>query len=398
MCEVKIMYRLRSRVTTWHYGGRRVFVRADLNVPRGQGGKIFDFKLHRACTTIDAILGRGGRIVLASHRGRPVAQEPALSMRNLVPWFSHNGYRVAFAKTCDEARARASEPFVLLENLRFFQGELMADDNFARELASLGDFYVNDAFAALHRADTSLTLVPTYFDPRARGIGLLVEDEVHELNKLVCDAPRPFVLIVGGSKVHDKAQRIEHMLDKVDVLLVVPAFACACAAASGGRVGMSHIDARDIEACATLLEKAQRANVPVRVPLDYQVARGTLEGQLSITRTGVIEPGDVGVSIGPRTARAYASEIHQAGTVFYNGLAGFLERYETLAGARAILQAMAHAHQARTIIGGGQTVAAAELCGFSRAMTFCSTGGGATLTYLAHMPFASLEVLDPEIF
>jgi phosphoglycerate kinase len=389
-------YLLESQIKCWNLDGKRVFVRADLNVAIHDGIIVNDYRLRKVKQTLKLIIRHGGSIVLASHLGRPSKTESQYSLKQLLPWFQQNDFSIIFASSPEQAasttKSMAPGSILLLENLRFFPGEKSNDPHFAQILAQLADYYVDDAFAALHRMDNSITLVPRYFDESKRTIGLLVEHELRMLNRLLIKPIKPFVLIIGGSKIHDKIQLIEYLVPHIDTILLCPAIVFSFLKALGISVGKSLVDQESVALCRTILEQAQQHNCKVIMPLDLQVADQTIDGSLSIVDIQKIPATSIGISIGPKTIDLYRHEIAQAKTIFYNGLMGFQERPETLQGMHAILQAMATSH-AFTVIGGGDTVGTAESLGLADSLSFCSTGGGATLNYLSGQPLPGIEAL-----
>lgn len=389
-------YLLESQIKGWNLEGKRVFVRADLNVPIYDGIIANDYRLRKVTQTLKLIIRHGGSIVLASHLGRPAKPEAQYSLQQLVPWFQNNGFTITFAASPEQAepltKTMAPGSIVLLENLRFFPGEQSNDTHFAQTLARLADYYVDDAFATLHRTESSIALVPRYFDESKRTIGLLVEHELRMLNRLLIDPIKPFVLIIGGCKVTDKIKLIEHLVPHVDSILLCPAIAFSFMKAVGLSVGRSLVDPESISLCRAILGQAQQHNCQVIMPIDLQVADQSIDGALSIVDVQAVPNTSVGISIGPKTIELYRQKITQAKTIFYNGLMGFQERPETLQGMHSLLQAMTNSH-AFTSVGGGDTVGAAESLGFADSLSFCSTGGGATLSYLSGQPLPGIEAL-----
>ena len=387
-------YLIKSNLANWNLEHKRVLMRADLNVPLSAGTIIDDFRLKQIQPTLDYIISHGGSIVLASHMGRPTQPDPALSTRNLITWFTANNYRVEFAENLEVAHKKISSlpdgTMLLLENMRFFKGETKQDPVFACSLATLADYYVNDAFGTLHRTDSSVTLVARYFSQDHRTIGLLVERELQMLNKLLINPARPFILIVGGAKVREKIPLIDHLLNSIDCLILCPATVFSFMYAQGQKIGRSLVDPSSAPSCKAIMEKALSGDKTIIMPLDYQIAANNLNGPLSLVAADKIPHDAMGISIGPKTEQQFANDLVNAGTIFYNGLMGLEERPETLQGFRAIVQAMIQS-KAYTAIGGGDTVAAAVKLGLANQLSFCSTGGGATLTYISGQPLAGIE-------
>jgi phosphoglycerate kinase len=388
-----------SQLPHWNLTNKRVFLRADLNVPIQHGTIVNDFKLKSIVPTLDLLLKQHAAVVLASHLGRPKGFDPELSTKPLGAWLETHGYQVQFIPYKEHNPFNEVRPapgnIVLLDNMRFYPGEQTHEmaPLFAQQLASLADYYVHDAFALMHRTDTSVTAVPRLFDASHRTIGLLVEKEVNALSKLVHNPEKPFVLIIGGGKVADKIPLLTGMLDRVTHILLCPAIVFTFLKTENRQTGKSLVDNEQIASVKTFMELATKKGVELIFPIDYQVAQGTLNGPLSVTSADNFPIDGVGMSIGPQTAQLFATYITAAKTVFFNGLPGITYRPETLQGAHAIFQAMAQA-PGFTVIGGGDSVAAAESLVDVSKISYCSTGGGATLSYLAHKTLPGLELFE----
>jgi len=373
-----------SQLPNYDLKNQRVFLRADLNVL--SDGKITnDYRLKALLPTIDLILKKGGKIILATHIGRPTEYDAQLTTYHLVSWLSKNGYQIDFADSPDQAIIKSHESphsLIMLENLRFFAGEQNGDERFAKLLAASADYYVNDAFGLIHRDDTSITLLPELFPPDERTIGLLIEKEIKELNKLINQPKKPFVLILGGAKLKTKIPLIRSLTPLVDQILLCPALVFTFLKADGKEVGKSLIDATLIDEARAIINEAMQNNTKVALPVDYQVAANSIDGPLRIVNADEFSSTDVGVSIGPKTVDQFGTIIGEAQTVFFNGVPGFLDRPETLEGVHGILNAL-NKSNGYTVIGGGDTVAAAFKLDATQSIDFISTGGGATLAYLA---------------
>jgi len=396
-----------SRLKTWNmhpsfaqgFGGqsnKRVLLRADLNLPIKDGIISNDYRLQALLPTIDYVQKNGGKIILITHIGRPKKPTESLSTKLLIPLFEQKGYKVTFSADVDDAYAQSlhdSNTIILLENLRFFPGENSGDKQFAQQLSRLGDFYVDDAFGTLHRHDTSITLVPRQFDPSKRSIGLLVEKELEMLNKLISAAPSGFVLILGGGKVTDKLPLLEYLIDHVQDILLCPAIVFTFLASQGVSVGKSLVDNEAIALCQKLLDKAKKNKVTIHFPVDYQVALNSLDGQLINVDARDIPANAIGVSIGPKTIEQYVKIINNARTLFFNAAMGFEYRRETLQGTFALLRAIG-ASQGFRVVGGGNSVADAQIIQVDKEVDFVSTGGGATLAYLSGQQLPGLVALE----
>ena len=388
--------RMYSKLPSWNIKNKRIFLRADLNVPLVNKKIANDFRLRSLLPTIDYILEHGGTIILATHIGRPQKYDPNLSTTILLPWFKKHGYNIVFEKNLDNAYQKSKtvdKQIILLENMRFFPAEKKNDSAFAQQLAQLGDFYVNDAFGTLHRADTSVTLAAQEFAPEKRTIGLLIEKELKMLNNLLHNPKKPFVLILGGGKVADKIPIIQNLLDKVDTILLCPAIVFTFLKAIGRPVGNSLVDNHILETCKTILKHVEQQNVSVMFPADFQVAQGNIDGPLAIVSANAITTKDIGISIGPQTMQTWEPIIKQAGTVFFNGSIGFSSKPATLNGMKAILHSMTQSG-GTTIIAGGDSVAVTHNLGFFNQIDYLSTGGGATLAYLSGQELPGLTIIN----
>ncbi|MCX5922044.1 MAG: phosphoglycerate kinase [Candidatus Dependentiae bacterium] len=390
------MINIHSALPTWDLTNKRVLVRADLNVPLANGAIAHDYRLQSILPTIDLIQKNGGKVIIITHMGRPKKPTAELSTKNLIPWFEKKGYTITWTDNLNDAYNKSLEDqksILLCENLRFFPGEKGGDATFAQSLARLGDYYVNDAFAAMHRGDTSITLVPTYFAPDKRTIGLLVEKEITTLDKLLTSSKKSFVLILGGGKVVEKLRLIENMLDKVQTILLCPAIVFTFLKALGKPVGKSLVDQTALTICANLMEQAQQKKVSLEFPIDYQIATDNINGPLSLVEADAFPANGIGISIGPKTVELFKEHINNAHTIFFNAAMGFGDRKETVEGTTALLHAVAESN-AFSVVGGGDSVAATETLNIHDRIDYLSTGGGATLTYLSSQTLPGLVALD----
>ncbi len=386
---------IKSKLPNLNLTDKHILLRADLNVPMKNGSIAHDFRILKLLPTIDSILNNGGNIILITHIGRPKKPDASLSTKLLVPWFEKHGYTLIFSPTLEDAQSKIKEGnrFILLENLRFFPGEQGKDQTFAKNLASLGDYYVNDAFATMHRDDASITLVPQLFSPDQKTIGLLAEQELKKLSTIQHNPARPFALIIGGGKVETKIPLLSHLIDKIDMLFLCPAIVFSFLKAQGESVGKSLINPTALDQCKDMLKAAQERNIPVFFPIDYLVAMNTFDGPLSQVPANEFPENGVGVSIGSQTVDLFAQNFNKAKTILYNGLMGDIGRPETIESACALFKAMTHT-KAHTIIAGGDSVAAAQECSVLDTIEWCSTGGGATIAYLSGERLSGLTALE----
>jgi phosphoglycerate kinase len=380
--------------------GKRVFVRADLNVPL-DGGRIADStRIDETLPTLRYVLERKGRPVVASHLGRPKgAPRPELSLRPVADHLARAlGVRVTLAPDCigeaTERLVRAMGPneVVLLENLRFHPEEEKNDPTFAAALARLADVYVDDAFGAAHRAHASTAGMAGHF--REKAAGLLLAREVEFLSRLLRAPEKPFVAILGGAKVSDKIGVIENLLERVQVFCIGGAMAYTFLQAEGKPVGRSRVEADKTDLARETLRRASAGGVRVLLPVDHLAADKPEAG----ARTRVVGADDfppdlLGVDIGPRTAEAYGAEIGRARTVLWNGPMGIFEIDAFSKGTLAIAEALA-ASKGTTVVGGGDSVAALRRAGKIDAVTHVSTGGGASLEFLEGRELPGLRALE----
>jgi phosphoglycerate kinase len=378
--------------------GKRVFVRADLNVPLDEAGEITDdTRIRASLPTIQYVLEQGGRVILASHLGRPKGKvNPRLSLRPVAARLSALlGKPVAFAPDCvgpeveKQAQTLRDGEVLLLENLRFHPEEEQNDPGFARGLAALAEIYVNDAFGAAHRAHASTVGITHFLAPCVAG--LLMERELEYLGKALHDPARPYVAIVGGAKVSDKIALLRNFLKLADTLLIGGAMAYTFLKASGTEVGKSRVEEDKLELARNLMSAAEVQNKVLRLPVDHVVA-DRLDASAQAEVTSRIAPDRMGLDIGPATRDLYCRDIAQAKTIVWNGPMGVFEipqfAHGTLAVARAVAQS-----GAVSIVGGGDSVAAVNQAGVADKITHISTGGGASLEFLSGMTLPGVEAL-----
>jgi phosphoglycerate kinase len=378
---------------------QRVFVRADFNVPL-EGGRITDAtRIEATLPTIRSVRERGGRLVLASHLGRPKgAPKPEFSLRPVADWLRAEAkLPVTLAPDCvgdaTERLVAAAKPgdVVVLENLRFHPEEEKNDPGFAQALARLADVYVNDAFGAAHRAHASTAGITQYV--RVKAAGLLLEREIEVLSTLLRAPEKPFVAVLGGAKVSDKIGVIENLLERVQTFCIGGAMAYTFLRAQGKPVGRSRVEADRVETAAAALARAKERGVRVLLPEDHLAADRPEAG----ARTAVVGadafPDDLlGVDIGPATQKTFAAEIVGGRTVLWNGPMGIFEIDAFGAGTMAVAAALAEC-RGTTVVGGGDSVAALRRAGRLDAVTHVSTGGGASLEFLEGQTLPGIAAL-----
>jgi phosphoglycerate kinase len=379
---------------------KRVFVRADLNVPLEHGVVTDATRIDATLPTLHWILQREGKLIIASHLGRPKGKPmPELSLKPVADVLAAKlGRPVTLVQDCVGAETErvvaAMQPgeVVLLENLRFHPEEEKNDAAFSLQLARLADVYVNDAFGAAHRAHASTAgMVPLVVD---RGAGLLLAREVEMLSRLLRAPEQPFVTVLGGAKVSDKIGVIEHLLSTVQAFLIGGAMAYTFLRAQGKPVGRSRVEEDKIDLARDTLARAARENVRVLLPVDHVAADKPEAGATTRVVSADDFPADLlGVDIGPETASRYAAEIEAARTVFWNGPMGIFEIDAFSAGTMAIAEALA-ACRGVTVVGGGDSVAALARAGRTDAVTHVSTGGGASLEFLEGRELPGVKALE----
>src|SRR4051794_14539482 len=378
--------------------GRRVLVRVDFNVPLDGGEVADDSRIRAALPAIEQLRDQGTRIVLASHLGRPKGFDPAASLepvsRRLRDLLGTRVYQ-APEVVGPEVRRGVSRldpgEILVLENTRWEPDETKNDPKLAAALAELGDAYVNDAFGAAHRAHASTVGVAEHLTSVA---GPLLEREVTTLTGIVEEPRRPLVVVLGGAKVSDKIGLIDRFLDLADVLLIGGAMCFAFFRAQGKQTGDSLVEEEGVALAREALVKAEDSNCRLVLPEDLVIAdRFEADAMRRETDDVAVPKGWMGLDIGPRTARLYAEEVTQAGTVFWNGPMGAFEMEPFAGGTRAVAQAVAEA-AAVTVVGGGDSAAALARFGLADRVSHLSTGGGASLELLEGKPLPGVEALD----
>ena len=370
--------------------GKKVLVRCDFNVPL-QDGKITDEnRLVQALPTIKKLIKDGGRVILCSPLGKPKGEaKPELSLKPVAERLSQLlGQNVLFAaddEVVGENAKKAVENMkdgevVLIENTRYRKEETKNEEAFSKDLASLCEIFVNDAFGTAHRSHCSNVGVTNYVDTAV--VGYLMQKEINFLGNAVNNPNRPFVAILGGSKVSSKISVINNLLDKVDTLIIGGGMAYTFMKALGEEVGDSLLEEDYLEYAKEMLEKAKQKGVNLLIPIDSEVAKSfSNDAEFKTVDRGGIEPGWLGLDIGEKTSKLFADAIKDAKTVVWNGPMGVFEMSNFAEGTKAIAKALADI-DATTIIGGGDSAAAVNILGYGEKMTHISTGGGASLEFL----------------
>lgn len=388
---------------------KRVIVRCDLNVPLDGSRITDDGRILSSLPTLNYLLNQGARVIVISHLGRP--EGSVVSKYSLEPVAARLGELIAapvkFSTSTTGAQATElvdsleDGQLLVLENLRFNPGETSKDSTerlaFAQELANLADVFVSDGFGVVHRKQASVYELPNLLPSSA---GLLIEKELEVLTKLTTNPERPYVVVLGGSKVSDKLGVIDHLLPKVDKLLVGGGMVFTFLAALGHKVGSSLLEVAQIETVKGYLDRAQELGVEVVLPTDIVVAsKFGADAEIAVTKAEEIEgtpfgPSGLGLDIGPDSALAFASEIRSAKTVFWNGPMGVFEIEAFANGTKQVAQALSEV-EGLSVVGGGDSAAAVRILGFEdSSFSHISTGGGASLEFLEGKQMPGLEVLQ----
>jgi phosphoglycerate kinase len=383
--------------------GKIVFLRVDFNVPLDEEYKIRDdSRIKAALPTINYLLEQKAKVVVASHLGRPKGEYiPKFSLKpvaerlsELIPQEVILAPEVVGEKVLKLKKELKEDQILLLENLRFHKGETANDSSFAQLLAQEVDYYVNDAFGAAHRSHASVVGITQYV--RKSAAGFLLEKEVDYLSKAVHSPPKPYVAILGGAKVSDKIPVIENLLSKADDILIGGAMAYTFFKAQGFEVGRSLVEEDKIGLARNLLDRAQEEKVNFYLPSDHLVAaEKDPSAEVKTVDSPPIPPDLMGLDIGPKTVSKYSEIIAKAKTIFWNGPMGVFEIDKFSQGTMKIAEAVASS-DALSIVGGGDSVAAVYKAGVSEKISHISTGGGASLEFMANETLPGIEVLSEE--
>jgi phosphoglycerate kinase len=384
-------------------GGKRVFIRVDFNVPLDEAGKVADDqRIRAALPTVQHALRHKAKVILASHLGRPKGKPEDKKKYTLLPVAERLqqllDQDVIFADDCvgDGVKKLARElqdgQVLLLENLRFHPQEEANDEAFAKELASLADVWVNDAFGTAHRAHASTAGMAAFVKEKAAGF--LIQKEVEYLGKALKTPAKPFVAILGGAKVSDKIKVLENLLAKADAVCIGGAMAYTFLKAQGVAVGKSKVEEDKLDLARTILDKAKAKNVAFLLPVDHVCATEATEtAKREVVNDKAIPDGLIGLDIGPKTLDVYRQRVLAAKTVFWNGPMGLFEQKPWAEGTFGVARAMAES-PAVTVVGGGDSAAAVEEAGLVAKMKHVSTGGGASLEFVEGRVLPGVQVLE----
>ena len=382
--------------------GKKVLVRCDFNVPLKDGIITDENRLNGAMPTIKYLVDNGAKVILCSHLGKPKGEaKPELSLAPVAKRLSEMlGKEVIFAadeNVVGENAKSAVEKMengdvVLLENTRYRKEETKNEENFSKELASLAEIFVNDAFGTAHRAHCSTVGAGEFLEERA--CGYLIQKELKFLGEAVANPVRPFTAILGGAKVSDKIAVIEQLLEKVDNIIIGGGMSYTFLKALGYEIGTSLVEEDRVEYAKEMMAKAEAKGVKFLLPIDNAVADKFADVEPVITEGANIPEGFMGLDIGPKTIELYVNTVNESKTIVWNGPMGVFEFENFNKGTLAVAKAMADLTDATTVIGGGDSAAAVNQLGFGDKMTHVSTGGGASLEFLEGKELPGIVALD----
>lgn len=395
-------------ISNYDFKGKRALIRVDFNVPlNSENFEITDdTRIRAALPTIQLILKNGGSVVLMSHLGRPkLGPEDKFSLKHIAPHLSNLlGLPILFSNSCIGAEAEALtsklQPgqVVLLENLRFFQHETAGDKTFAEQLARHGDVYVNDAFGTAHRAHASTAIIAQFFQ-NDKMFGLLLENEIKNVDLVLNSDKKPVTAIVGGAKVSSKITIIERLIEKVDYLIIGGGMAYTFAKAEGGKIGSSLVEDDYLDIALSILDKAKTHDTVICLPTDTKVADTfSNEANTQVVDINNIPDGWMGLDIGEKSGESFCKVIEQSATLLWNGPMGVFEMDNFQQGTIAVANAIVEATKkgAFSLIGGGDSVAAINKYDLADQVSYVSTGGGAMLEYLEGIELPGIAAIRGE--
>ncbi len=395
-------------IDTYNFKNKKALVRVDFNVPLDDKFNVTDdTRIRAAIPTLKKILKDGGSLIIMSHLGRPKnIPENKFSLKHIVtPLSNLLGVNVKFSTDCIGAATKALIPalkpgdVLLLENLRFHSEETKGDVAFAKELASLGDVYVNDAFGTAHRAHASTTIIAQFF-PNDKMFGYLMAAELENINNLLTNAKKPFTAILGGAKVSGKIALIENLMGKVDNLIVGGGMCYTFIKAQGGDVGNSLVEADRIETAMKVIETAPKKDVKLYIPGDTVIADAfNNDANKKICAINNIPSGWIGLDIGPETEKEFARAIESSKTILWNGPMGVFEMSNFEHGTKAVADAIVNATKmgAYSLVGGGDSVAAINKYKLADKVSYVSTGGGAMLEYIEGKVLPGVKAIQEDV-
>ncbi len=378
------------------FNGKRVFLRLDLNVPL-KDGKILDAnRIRAALPTLNFLIESGAKVIVTSHLGRPKTEDDKqkLSLEPVAEFLNQEGFEVLLMETPDSeapyelTKGLNGKQIIMLENLRFAQGETKNSTELAAKWARYTDIYINDAFGASHRAHASTDALPKMIPQRA--VGFLIEKEREALDKIRTAPPKPFTILTGGSKVSDKIPLLESFADKVDTVIIGGAMAYTFMKADGVAVGKSRVETEALGVAKNFLSRMRGSDKKVLLPVDHIVVDSFGDSKFEVVDSSSIPENKLAVDIGPETRKLYSEAIKAAGSVFWNGPMGVYEQKPFDEGSIAMAKSLSET-SAFTVVGGGDSAAAAIDSGYADKMDHISTGGGASLEYIQGKTLPGLE-------
>ncbi len=385
------------RLTELDLNDKRVFVRVDFNVPINQGRITDPHRIDRTLPTLKLIMEKAKMVLIASHLGRPKGKrDPRYSLAPVRDYLERSlSNPVVLAPDCVGSEVQtlvqdSQNKLILLENLRFHKEEERNDPVFSQALASLADVYVNDAFGTAHRAHASTSGIAEFLQEKAAG--LLLQEELNYLGKVLSAPERPFAAILGGAKVSDKIGVLRNLMPKIDLLLIGGGMAYTFLKSKGIPIGKSLVEEELIPLARELMTEADGHGIPLFLPIDHITARDIKENPTT-TDDVAIPPDEMGLDIGPKSTAQFTHEIGKAKTVLWNGPVGLFEEENFCHGTRSIAEALAE-HNATSIVAGGDAVAAVMQFGVADKITHLSTGGGATLEFLEGKKLPGIQALE----
>jgi phosphoglycerate kinase len=390
-------------INDFDFKNKKAIIRVDFNVPLDENFKVTDTtRIEAAKPTIDKILADGGSVILMSHLGRPNGVESKYSLKHILETTSKVlGIEVQFSKNCvGEIAKKASDDLksgqvLLLENLRFHEEEESGNVDFAKQLASLGDIYVNDAFGTAHRAHASTTIIAQFF-PKSKCFGLLMAKEIESLNKVLKDSKKPVTAVLGGSKVSSKITVIENILDKVDHMIIGGGMTFTFVKALGGKIGNSICEDDKQDLALEILRLAKEKNVQIHIPVDVVAADSfSNDAKTQIIDVNQIPDGWQGLDAGPKSLENFKKVILESKTILWNGPLGVFEMPNFANGTIQLGNFISEATKngAFSLVGGGDSVAAVKQFGLEHKMSYVSTGGGAMLEMLEGRVLPGIEAI-----
>ncbi len=395
-------------IDSYNFKNKKVLVRVDFNVPLDDKFNVTDdTRIRAAIPTLKKILAGGGTLIIMSHLGRPKnLPEDKFSLRHIVaPLSKLLGVDVKFSKDCIGAATKAMcdtlKPgeVLLLENLRFHTEETKGSESFAKELASLGDVYVNDAFGTAHRAHASTTIIAQFF-PHDKMFGYCMSAELESIDNLMTKAKKPFTAILGGAKVSGKIAIIENLMDKVDNLIIGGGMAYTFIKAVGGKVGSSLVEEDRIDTALQVIESAKKKNVKLYIPTDTIIADAFgNDANIKTCAINNIPDGWLGLDIGPETEKEFSKVIESSNAILWNGPMGVFEMSNFEHGTKVVAEAIVAATSkgAFSLVGGGDSVAAINKYNLADKVSYVSTGGGAMLEYIEGKELPGVKAIEEAV-